>query len=460
MLTNSIFFALQSIFVLFSTLSFITLIISYFKDLDTISIFLVTLLFNILIIYLINFFRKSLEVNKINFIYFSLIGWLLIILVGIIPLFELLENTSLNEKIYFSTSLATTSGFSIPDYNFNDTFILSIWVSIIENIGALYTILIFICYSSLFLNNTFISITKRNILNLNLFYLLFLSSFVLILYIFNHNLLDSFMLASSLLTSAGYKVSGSVFLNYDENYILIIFLMFFSLLYLPLYLAVCSKNFYSILKNIFKKNKISLLLFLLILMVCLLILSNDGLSLIKSLSLIISLITTTGVLPSDFQNTNILEYYSNYLFIFLFVVSVGTFSGTTNGGIKLNKLSLFFFNIKDELNKFLYQHNIKGIVIIKKGSSQKELNSLYSVLVFSLISIFICTLFLNLSNMDLKDSFIYILAALTNTGESLLILGNVNYITDHKFYFILNILMICGRFESIGYLLLFKKIIR
>ena len=78
-----------------------------------------------------------------------------------------------------------------------------------------------------------------------------------------------------------------------------------------------------------------------------------------------------------------------YLFIFLLVVVIGSFSGTTNGGINLNKLSLFFINFKEELNKFLFQHNVKGVNIIKRGSSQIELNTLYALIVFSSIVTFL-----------------------------------------------------------------------
>ncbi|GIS24271.1 MAG: hypothetical protein CM15mP124_7510 [Alphaproteobacteria bacterium] len=68
------------------------------------------------------------------------------------------------------------------------------------------------------------------------------------------------------------------------------------------------------------------------------------------------------ILPSEFDE-NIYEVALNkYLFIFLLVVVIGSFSGTTNG-VKLNKISLFFINFKEELNKFLFQHNIKGVSI-------------------------------------------------------------------------------------------------
>ena len=142
----------------------------------------------------------------------------------------------------------------------------------------------------------------------------------------------------------------------------------------------------------------------------------------------------------------------------LFLCIIGTFSGTPNGGIKLNRLSLFFINIKEEFNKFLYQYNLKGIEIIKKGSTQSELNSFYATLSFFMITIPVSILILNISGIDLKSGFFYVTAAISNTGEGLLVIGNVKEKFNTKYYFILNILMICGRFESIGYLLLFYKL--
>ena len=181
---------------------------------------------------------------------------------------------------------------------------------------------------------------------------------------------------------------------------------------------------------------------------------------LKKLCFIISLITTTGVLPSEFDE-NIYELALNkYLFIFLFVVIIGSFSGTTNGGVKLNKLSLFFINFKEELNKFLFQHNIKGVSIIKKGSSQIELNTFYALIIFSSIITFLNIIILNISGMNLKGSLIYIIASLSNTGEALLIIGNINDKIKSEYYFLLNILMICGKYEFIGYFLIFNKIFK
>ena len=142
MLTNSIFFTFQSIFILFAFCSLITSFISYFIDANNETILIIAFLLNVLIIYLINLFKTKEEISITRFMFVSLVCWLLIILVGLVPMLELIESKSFNEKLFFSTSLATTTGFDL--FNYDKGLILSIWISIIQLIGALYTIIIFI----------------------------------------------------------------------------------------------------------------------------------------------------------------------------------------------------------------------------------------------------------------------------------------------------------------------------
>ena len=62
--------------------------------------------------------------------------------------------------------------------------------------------------------------------------------------------------------------------------------------------------------------------------------------------------------------------------------------------------------------------------------------------------------------MNKKYSLIYIIASLSNTGEALLIIGDINDKIQSDYYFLLNILMICGKYEFIGYFLIFNKIFK
>ena len=63
-----------------------------------------------------------------------------------------------------------------------------------------------------------------------------------------------------------------------------------------------------------------------------------------------------------------------------------------------------------------------------------------------------------MSGKNIFESFAFSIAALTNTGDGFLHLYGVDITKNSNVIIILNLLMICGRFEIIGYLLIFKKL--
>ena len=460
MLNNLTYFAFQSIFILFGIFTSLAFTISYFNNLKNSLIFLVTFLFILLIIYFINFLKKNLILDRLKIIYFSLIGWFLIILISAIPLFELLSNSNFNEIIFYTTSQVTTTGFDINIEKLNNKSILSVWIAIIQNIGAIYTLLMFIIYSNVFLNSNFLAISKINIIKLCVLYLFLLFSYFLLIFTKYYDFFISLSISSSIISSTGFNIFSSVFLSHDSNYFIIIIMMLTSLLILPIILISNSKKPLKSCYGFFSKNLFNLYLFIFLITFLLILFSELNLGAFKKLCFIISLITTTGVLPSEFENKIYEITLNKYLLIILFVIILGSFSGTTNGGLKINKITLFFINFKEELNKFLFQHNIKGVNIIKKGSSQNELNTFYALMIFTSILILMSIILLNISGMNLRASLIYVIASLTNTGEAMLIISSIKDKIKTEYLFLLNILMICGRYEFIGYFLIFNRILK
>lgn len=457
MLSNLIFFSFQSIFVSLGLMTLFTLFISYFYDSGNEPILLITFCINIFVIFLFNIFKNFKEMNNLRFIYITLICWLLIIVIGSIPLFELLKNKTFNEILFLVTSLATTTGFNLVGYSSN-SITLSIWLSNLQIIGALYTILSFVLYYSFFLNkyNKLIIINKKLIVLLQVFFFMYLITFVLFLNSSYYSLFDSYSLSAAILSSGGITNNNSVFIRNNSNYYLLSFLIIASLLFFPFFLLYMSKKaLKSSLKSILKRS-IGLMLILGTLIFLFIAIAN--MSFIENLFLVLSLITTTGLLPTNLENNVLLREYNHYILFFLMLICIGTFSGTSNGGLKINRLALIFINIKEEFNKFIFQYKVKGIDIIKKGVSQNELNSFYSLFGLGLILVLLSTLIINISGLSTESAFFYSIAALTNCGDGFIKLSAVKENISTDFYFILNILMICGRFETIGYLLLFKKI--
>jgi trk system potassium uptake protein len=457
MLSNLIFFSFQSIFISLGFMTLFTLFISYFYDPGNEPILLITFCLNIFVIFLINIFKNFKEVNNLRFIYITLICWILIIVIGSIPLFELLKNKTFNEILFLVTSSVTTTGFIFSDYSSN-SITLSIWLSNLQIIGALYTILSFVIYYSFFLNkyNKLIIINKKSVVLLQVFFFIYLMLFTFCLNFSYYNFIDSYSLSSAILSSGGITNNNSVFIRNNSNYYLLSFLIILSLLYLPFFLLGMSKK---ALKGSYKKIlKRSLGLMLILGFLIFLFMVTASMSFIENLYLVLSLITTTGLLPTILENNILLNEYNNYILFFLLLTCVGTFSGTSNGGLKINRLTLIFINIKEEFNKFLFQYKVKGVDIIKKGVSQNELNSFYSLLGLGIIVVLLSTLIINISGLSIESAFFYSMAALTNSGDGFIKLSTIKESLVPDFYFVLNILMICGRFETIGYLLLFKKI--
>ena len=62
--------------------------------------------------------------------------------------------------------------------------------------------------------------------------------------------------------------------------------------------------------------------------------------------------------------------------------------------------------------------------------------------------------------MDLRVSLVYIIGSLSNAGEALLIIANINDKIKAEYYFLLNVLMICGKYEFIGYFLILNRIFK
>ena len=81
-------------------------------------------------------------------------------------------------------------------------------------------------------------------------------------------------------------------------------------------------------------------------------------------------------------------------------------------------------------------------------------------MIFTSIMILFSVIILNISGMSLREALIYIIASLSNMGEALIIVGDINDKIKTEYYFLLNILMICGKYEFIGYFLIFNKIFK
>ena len=245
---------------------------------------------------------------------------------------------------------------------------------------------------------------------------------------------------------------------FSESSFLIIysFLIFLTIFILPIFLYIHNNNILKV--YYFKILKRSLFLFIILALFFIILIKFSILNFQENIFIFLSLLTTTGLMPNNASNLLVLQKLYPLFFIFLLLLVTGSFSGSSSGGLKIDRVSILFIKIKEELIKLTLRHKIYGVELIKKGSNQKELNSLYALIALGIFIIIFGVLFLSLSGKSLFDSFVLAIAALTNTGDGFLHLNNVDLIDNSNLILILNFLMICGRFEFIGYLLIFQKL--
>ena len=128
------------------------------------------------------------------------------ILVSSIPFLSLFQELNLSSIIFISTSLITTSGFTLnfPTY-FQEYESLFIWSSITQLMGGFFSIISFILIFHVFLNthNKLIVFNKKLIIKFIIYYFLFYTLYFLIIFFFLNDILNSLVIASAIISTGG-----------------------------------------------------------------------------------------------------------------------------------------------------------------------------------------------------------------------------------------------------------------
>jgi trk system potassium uptake protein TrkH len=167
---------------------------------------------------------------------------------------------------------------------------------------------------------------------------------------------------------------------------------------------------------------------------------------------VVSYTTTTGYASID---SSILPSFS-FIVIVFFTLQSGC-AGSTNGGIKVDRMYIFFQTLKVQIKR---QQHPKAIIPVKIGKNTIEEDIINSVLLFMLLFLFIlfvATVILTSMGYGLLSSFSASLASLTNVGAGFgdfSSLGNYNAL-DPVAKILMTILMITGRLEIYGLILVF-----
>ena len=168
-----------------------------------------------------------------------------------------------------------------------------------------------------------------------------------------------------------------------------------------------------------------------------------------------SVISTTGFATVD---TSLWPGFSIMILIFL-LFQCGC-SGSTAGGIKSDRMWIFFCGVKKQLKQLLYPN---AVVTVKVGGSVVNNSVLFPVVLFIglyLFLTFVSTLILTLCDIDLLEAFSGTVTMMSNAGPgfgSISSISNYNHIpTMGKIIFSIDMLL--GRVELYPILLLVSGI--
>ena len=450
-----------------SILSFFNIIYSnYFNLYLNVDSYVYSLIISLLfsLIFLFKKKDRDLKVSIYEKIFTVILGYIFLPFFISIPYYLSIYNITFVNAYFEAVSGFTSTGFSIFENIKHLDESLILWRSTSQWIGGLYFLFSIILIIEIFDINLKKPLT--NFLSFNTSETLKQSAKILILYtiltlvifvvlnIFDVRVFNSLNLAMTIISSGGFLPTNSLenIINSKTKEIVLSFLMLFSFFSLLL-----SYNLFTIKKkslSFFQEDFYLLVYFFILVFLFFFILKSPNSFSVILLSLSSSVSNIGISLPGS---------YTNISFIFLLLAIIGGSFFSTSSGIRLVKIySLFKFSI----NELASHAKPLNIFINKLEFSESRLESedinkyFISVLIF-VLSLFILTSLLTISNIELESAFKLSILTLMNTVNS-----NMHGLNDFNFndlqyftkYFLI-IFMVIGRVELLTLLIILKKFI-
>ena len=455
---------LSFFFGLISILSFFNIIYSYYfnlyLNLDTyyLSLFLSSIL--AILFYSLKISPKKTSIfQKILTVFF---GYILLPLILSIPFYLSIYNLTFINSFFEAVSGFTSTGFTIFENIKNIDQSLILWRSTTQWIGGLYFLFSIIYLIDIYDENfkktltNFFSFNTSEIFKqaIKVFFIYSVITFVIfiILNLFSIRTFDSLNLAFSLISSGGFLPTNNLsnIIKNDTQTIVLSFLMlvsFFSIFF--------SYNlFFFKKKNInFLYEDINLIIYFIIVLIIFFLFFSFNQNFLNYFLSISSSMSNIGF-ALDNSNTNL-------TFIYLILVIIGGSFFSTSSGLRFMKIySLFKYSVNQILSFSRPKNIYKNKLFFSEVNFDFNEISKYflSILIF-ILSLFILTTLLTISEFSFENSFKLSILTLMNTvnsssyGLSDLTFYNLSYFTKYCLIFF----MIVGRIELLTILLLVKK---
>ena len=451
-------------FLLISILSFINIIYSYYFNLYlNIDSYLYTLFFS-LILGVVFLITKKNEIKITNYekILVMIIGYITIPMIISIPFYLSINNISLLDSYFESVSGFTSTGFTIFENIKHIDKSLILWRSASQWIGGIFFLFSIVLLIDIFDNSlkksltNFISFNTSEILKQSIKILILYTSLTFFLFIILNlidlRVFDALNLSMTIISSGGFLPSNNIEAILNSNFKQIIFsilmlISFFSLFLFYNLIFIKNKSL-----NFFTEDFYLFIYLIFVIFIFFTFFNYDN----NFSAIFFSIISSVSNIGFSLNNTP-----SNLHFIFLILVIIGGSFFSTSSGVRFLKIySLIKFSVNEILSYSKPKHVYTNKFIFSGSNiDQSDINKYFlSILVF-IVSLFIISALLTLSNVNFEDSFkLGVLTLMNTVNSSMYSVGDINFANltiQNKF--ILIFFMIIGRVELITLLIIGKK---
>lgn len=419
------------------------------------------------------FVRKSETVNLKEGFTITILSWVLSCLFGMLPFLLWGGEFTLINALFESVSGYTTTGSTILSNPEGLPKGLLFWRSSTHFIGGI-GIVIFMLLVLPTMSTFKMRMSKMEISSLSrdnykyvasntvkviaYVYLGITLLSTICLWIAGMDLFDAINHAFTIVSTGGFSTKNYSILSFNSFPIELVCMLF--MLASGLHFGLIYSSFSSRTFKIFKSPIIRFYLFTVLttsLMIAISIKNNGnvetwGMALRQAFFQVISISTTTGLATAD---TTLWASFPMVILIYLSIQSAC--SGSTAGGIKSDRVWIFYQSIKVQIKKLLHPN---AVIPIKIGEHplDKEVPSMASLYISLYLGItFLVTIILSALGLDFIDSFTSSVASIGNVGPGF---GSVGSLSNYGHFpafgkFILVIEMLLGRLEIYTLLMIF-----
>ena len=400
------------------------------------------------------------------------LSWLSIAIFGSLPFFFSELNLSITDSFFESMSGITTTGATILENIERSPKGILIWRAMLQWLGGIGVILMAITLmpimniggmqllkvTSYDTSEKILPKSKEVSLRLIKVYLTLTTLCAISYKIFGMNTFDSITHSMTTIATGGfsnYDQSIGYFSNPNIEIISILFILLGSIPFI-LYIKFISDD----KKIIFKDEQVKLFLKLTLISILILffylIVINKNIYEIHIRSVIfnvVSILTGTGYVTKEF------DQWGNFpLIFFLILMFIGGCAGSTTCGIKIFRVHILYYFIRNQLMKIIYPRAIINLKYNNNKVEDKLIASIISFIYLYILIFFILASLLTLTGLDFITSISGAASSLSNVGPGLgsEIGPNSNYSSlPDQSKWLLSIGMILGRLEIFALLIIF-----